>query len=203
MAVNIPNRFTNLTQKADADKLNANFDAVATKLNGGIGDAEVDEISESKVVMSPTSGHDHSGGSNGKPIVLAESQITMDPTDGHDHDGTAEGGKLAALATASNQGTVKILSGDEEIIDTGAATVDLTGMGLTSLLSLDVWWNNGTEAVPELRNQYLGGGYDPAVAPGLAAAYKEYYVYDVSATAFTIKNNLGATYTFHWRVIGI
>src|SRR3990167_7104934 len=117
MGINVPNRFTNLTQKADADKMNANFDAVAAKLNGAIGDDEVDEISESIVLMNPTSGHDHSGGSKGKLIVLAESQVAFDSSAGHNHDGTAGGGRLAALATTANQGTVKIRSGETDSIN--------------------------------------------------------------------------------------
>jgi hypothetical protein len=211
MGISIPHVFTNGDMIPNADDMNENFAVIAAKLNGQIGDDEIADagISEDNVIFSPTTGHDHSGGSKGKPLSLAEAQITFDPVEGHTHDGSAEGGRLAMLAienSAQGQGVVKVRSGKTGSIgnatNDGDCTATITLTGIAVLLSLDVWWEGaGDEGA--LRNQYLGGGYDPAKLLTDPEALKAYYLTAVSNTGATITNKLWQPAVFYWRAIGI
>lgn len=78
---------------------NADRDEIIAGVNS-IDNAQVSPVAgilESKITFNGSSGHNHSGGSNGKKIdisgidlssvILPESQITFSPAGGHIHDG--------------------------------------------------------------------------------------------------------------------
>jgi len=206
----IPNVFTNLTQKANADDMNENFAEIAAKLNGNLDGDNISAIAEAKITFNPTTGHDHSGGSKGKPLEIAEDKIDFDFETGHDHDGSSS--RLAALAKVNGvEGTVKVASGTKSVAKGDSEIIDISGYGFDNyLISLDVYWKMDESS---MSNKYLGLMYeDRSAEEPEVPDYTGYYVSNVSKTAFTINNHLkpaaeggeGDDPTeFYWRAIGV
>jgi len=205
MAISIPHVFVE-GKKANADDWNENFAAIADKLNGGIGDDEVSSVNESKIVFGDA-GHGHGGGSDGAPITLDEDQVEFNPVAGHTHDGSDSAPlALAEVKTGiydGTQGSVKLLSGevdvDNELVTDGGSSQEVVLSGLTTLLSLDVYWEDS-------------GGVLTNFGIGLTGQELGDYGYNIdqiSATGFFIHCYLkkyrpdSDTITFHWRAIGI
>lgn len=69
--------------------LRNNFNSLEVLLNGGLGDENIDEISESKIAFNITTGHKHDGAGSRK---LDWDEVWSDAV--HTHASNAEGGQL-------------------------------------------------------------------------------------------------------------
>ena len=197
--LSIPNIFANRiapgVSPADADKVNANFNAIATLLNGQLDDDNIASIVEASISFDDGNGHAHGGGSDGKPLELAEAAITFN-ADGHDHSGGSAGAVAAIAVENGAQGTVKVMSGIAENVSNNPASSASVSLGFaTAVIAIDVYWENaGT-----LTNLYTGLIQDDD------GDETGYYIDNISNAGFNIFNVLpdGESHDFYWFAIGV
>ncbi len=124
-AITIPNTFIAGTN-AEAAKVNANFTVITDEANGELDNENIADdaaIAESKLAFDATSGHDHSGSTNGKTIA-----------------GTSV--SLAQVNHASNgRGTLKMKLSSAPVSIGPFATVDVTftGEAFTNVPALSIY----------------------------------------------------------------
>ncbi len=214
----IPNTFVNSTPNAttlaqgakpvDADKLNANFDAVAALFDTALDDDNFRQLSERKAMFS-NAGHDHTGGANGKIITGSpESGMVLNISSGHDHDGTDS--KLLAPATDEQPGAVKAITGTTDVVPASLVAQVEGSIGLladvSEIYSVKVWqviagngdtpWNAGQGApnlnIPPSDGSLRGFFFTLTPIGGVG-----------DGTAFQIYNLSAGSVTFNWAVITI
>jgi len=118
-------------------------------------------------------GHDHSGGTSGEPVT------------------DASGLPLAIAGGA--KGVIKVVSGNVAILTNNGTEVDVSAT-ITTIFSIFVYYDDGSG---DLNTRGYGGAED------LGGGELAYWIKGITANTFTIRNELGHTKTFYYRVIGV